>query len=326
MDPLTDIFRALQVRGAIQCHLEATSPWGLSHTTPQSGPHMSKLVRHGISFAEAASFAMVSRGNCWLTVDGIPETIPLTGGDCFLVAPGKSYSIRDDPRTHAISFCEAVTHSDPGNHVLHYGGGGVPTTIIVGLICFEKASLKPVTQLLPDLILVRAEQARSVALHTTFQLLAGEMTELIPGSEVVATRLAEVLFIQALRAHISNSPQTCDSGWLRAIFDPNIGAALQGFHAAVADPWTVESLAFAAGMSRSAFALRFKQVLGQSPLEYVTEWRMQKAIQLLGDDNRKLSDIAQEIGYESDAAFNKAFKRVVGNTPREYVRQAASHP
>lgn len=324
MDPLSDILRALQVRGAIQCRLEATAPWGISHTATQSGPHPSNLVRRGISFAEAASFAMVSRGNCWLTVEGIPETVRLAAGDCFLVAPGKSYSIRDNPQTHAVNFCEAVPAPDPGNHALHYGGGGAPTTIIVGLICFEKASLKPVAQLLPDLILIRAEQARSLALHATFQLLAAEMNELTPGSEVVATRLAEVLFIQALRARISNSPQTCNPGWLRAIFDRRIGAALREFHAAVAEPWTVQSLASAAGMSRSAFALRFKQVLGQSPLEYVTEWRMQKAIQLLVDDNRKVADIAQQIGYDSDAAFNKAFKRVVGNTPREYVRQASS--
>src|ERR1700757_721632 len=105
MDPLSDIFRALQVRGAIQCRLEATAPWGLSHTTMQSEPHLSNLVRRGISFAEAASFAMVSRGNCWLTVDGIQETVRLAGGDCFLVAPGKSYSIRDNPRTRAVNFC-----------------------------------------------------------------------------------------------------------------------------------------------------------------------------------------------------------------------------
>jgi AraC-like DNA-binding protein len=325
MGPLTDIFRAVQVRGALQIRLEATSPWGLAYTTPKAGSYLAKFARPRISYAEAASFAMVSRGNCWLTVDGIPETVPLSGGDCFLVAPGKSYSIRDNPRTDVVSFCQAIPTHESGNHVLRYGGGGAPTTIIVSLICFEKASLKPAAQLLPDLILIRAQQARSVGLHTTIQLLAAEMSELTPGSEVVSTRLAEVLFIQALRAHLSNSPKACNPAWLRAIFDPNIGTALREFHDAVADPWTVESLASAAGMSRSAFALRFKQVLGQSPLEYVTEWRMQKAIQLLGDSSRKVADIAQQIGYDSDAAFNKAFKRVVGNTPREYVRQAVSN-
>lgn len=322
MDPLTDVFRSMQVRAAIQCRLEATAPWGLAHVAPGRDLHVRKLAGLGITYAETASFAMVLRGNCWLTVDGIPDPMPLATGDCYFVAPGKSYALRDHPRTPALNFGEAVEY--PEDHVVHYGGGGAPTTIIAGLICFEKVSLKSIVQLLPDFMLIRAEQARSLELHTTFQLLAAEMNGLAPGYEAVSTRLAEILFVKALRVQISDVPDSRNPGWLRAIFHPQIGAALREFHANVADPWTVESLAFAAGMSRSAFAVRFKQLLRKSPLEYVTEWRMQKAIQLLGDGDRKLIDIAQRIGYESDAAFNKAFKRVLGNSPREYIRQTVS--
>jgi AraC-like DNA-binding protein len=288
-----------------------------------SGAHRARLDARGISLPETASFGMISCGSCWLTVDGIPDVVKLTAGDCFLIAPGKYYTLRDDPRSYAVNFCDAALPDD--NHVLRHGGGGTPTTIIAGLIHFGAASLRFVTQLLPELVLIRSEQASDAGLDAIFQLLATEMTNRSPASELVSTRLAEVLFIQALRAQTSNSLHASNPGWLRAIFDPKIGAALHGFHAAVDRPWTVKSLASAAGMSRSAFALRFKQLLGQSPLEYVTEWRMQKAIQLLGDANRKLADIAQQIGYDSDAAFNKAFKRVVGNTPREYVRQAVLH-
>ncbi|HYK51384.1 MAG TPA: AraC family transcriptional regulator [Terriglobales bacterium] len=153
-------------------------------------------------------------------------------------------------------------------------------------------------------------------------MLAGEMSEQARGSEVVANRLAEVLFIQAIRAHISSGAESCKRGWLRAIFDPQIGAALTTIHNNINSPWTVESLAGAAGMSRSAFAERFKGLLGQTPLEYVTEWRMQKAVQLLQQRDKKLVDVAQSIGYESDAAFSKAFKRIVGLTPGEYRRNS----
>ncbi|MGI4830862.1 MAG: AraC family transcriptional regulator [Janthinobacterium lividum] len=183
-----------------------------------------------------------------------------------------------------------------------------------GAMSFERARLKPITQFLPDFILIKADQAHTAALHNTIQAVALEMAEQAPGSEVVATRLAEVLFIQVLRAHIASGTER-NKGWLRAIFDPQIGNALGAIHDRVDSPWTVESIATAAGMSRSGFAARFKELLGQTPLEYVTEWRMQKAMQLLDKRDKKLIEIARSVGYDSDAAFSKAFKRVVGSIP-----------
>ena len=206
------------------------------------------------------------------------------------------------------------------NNVVHYGGGGAPTTIVCGALSFDRASLKPITQLLPSFILIKAEQARTLALHITMQALVSEMAEQVPGSEVVATRLAEVLFIQVLRAHIASGPER-NKGWLRAVFDPQIGTALSAIHDSVHKPWTVESLAEVAGMSRSAFAAHFKELLGQTPLEYVTGWRMQRAMQLLQQHDKKLIDIARLVGYESDAAFSKAFKRVVGANPGGYLKR-----
>ena len=186
---------------------------------------------------------------------------------------------------------------------------------------FDRASLKPITQLLPSFILIKADQAHTLDLHNTMRALASEMAGQVPGSEVVSTRLAEVLFIQALRAHIASGAERRNQGWLRAIFDSQLGTALSAIHANADTPWTVESLAEAAGMSRSAFAARFKELLGQTPLEYVTEWRMQKAMQLLEQRDKKLVDVARTVGYESDAAFSKAFKRVVGASPGEYLKR-----
>src|SRR5260370_14186345 len=123
-------------------------------------------------------------------------------------------------------------------------------------------------------------------------------------------RIGEVLYMHVLRAYIASGPER-NKGWLRAIFDPQMSAALSAIHDRVNTPWTVESLAEAAGMSRSAFAARFKELLGQTPLEYVTEWRMQKAMQLIQKRYQKLINASRLVGYESDAAFSKAFKRVV---------------
>ena len=159
-------------------------------------------------------------------------------------------------------------------------------------------------------------------LDATLQLLASEMAESAPGAEVMVNRLADILFIQCVRAHIASSSGSCKSGWLRAIFDPKIGAALKAMHERVENPWTVETLAAAAGMSRSAFALKFKELLGETPLEYLTNWRMYKAAGLLQGNDRKLFEVAKSVGYDSDAAFSKAFKRVLGAAPREYRRGA----
>src|SRR2546423_6196627 len=289
LDPITDIFRTMHVTAFGLHRLEATAPWGVrqeNQTEEKVTPSDKK-----ISPTDLAHFAMLSRGNCWLSVEGIPEPIALTGGDCFLLARGTSIVLRDSPRTPPRwSFREIAARAN--SNVAHYGGGGAPTTIVCGSLSFDRASLKPIAQLLPSFILIKAEQARTLALHNTMQALASEMAEQTPGSEVVATRLAEVLFIQVLRAHIASGVEWRNKGWLRAIFDPQMGTALSAIHDSVKKPWTVESLAEAAGMSRSAFAAQFKELLGQTPLEYVTEWRVQKAVHVLLQRDKKRLDAA----------------------------------
>ena len=322
MDPITDIFRTLHVTAFGQHRLEATAPWGLI----QEGQSEEKVTPSGknISPTDLAHFAMLSRGNCWLSVEGIPDPIPLAGGDCVLLARGTSFVMRDSLRTRPKRSFRQVASRDNSN-VAHYGGGGALTTIVCGSLSFDRASLKPITQLLPSFILIKADQAQTLALHNTMQALVSEMAEQAPGSEVVATRLAEVLFIQALRAHIASAPER-NKAWLRAIFDTQIGTALNAIHNSVNTPWTVESLATAAGMSRSAFVARFKELLGQTPLDYVTDWRMQKAMHLLQHRDNKLIYVARSVGYGSDAAFSKAFRRVVGANPGEYLGRGGKNP
>src|ERR1017187_9443334 len=257
MDPITDVFKTMHVASVVHARLEATAPWGLTREGEAGEEQAPHSAAPGYSPSQFAHFGMVSRGNCWLSVEGIPAPFPLTGGDCFLLAPGSTYTLRDNPSTRAQSFCQAAPKN--GSNVIHYGGGGVPTTIISGWFRFGQMSVKPLKRLLPELILIKADQAQTLALHATLRLLAAEMAEPAPGSEVMVNRLADILFIQCVRAHIASNSETSKSGWLRAIFDPKIAAALNAMHDKVASPWTVRTLAAAAGMSRSAFAVRFKE-------------------------------------------------------------------
>ncbi|MFL6448190.1 MAG: AraC family transcriptional regulator [Bryobacteraceae bacterium] len=301
MDPITDIFTAMRVESVMYGRIELTAPWGL------------RFER-----GDYACFGTLARGNGWLTVEGLEQPIPLAGGDCFcLFAQGQVQTLGDHPQTLS-SDMQDVARTKCGN-VIRFGGGGVPTTIIGGRFTFDRANSKPLTDLLPQFILVGNERARSLPLHQTLQLFAAEAAESSVGSDLVLKRLADIFLLQIIREHISSS--ACrKAGWLRALSDARIGAALRSMHQRVEDPWTVAELASAAGMSRSAFALRFRQIVGETPLEYLTRWRIYKAALLLRDGNKKLTEVANAVGYDSDGSFNKTFKRIVGLAPGEYRR------
>jgi AraC-like DNA-binding protein len=317
MDPVTDVFQSMQIAGVIQARLQATAPWGLKREgNAKNGDGTHSAARSPSLFAH---FGMLTRGQCWLSVDGVPDEIPLSDGDCFLFAPNSRYTVRDNPGTGAQSFCSVATEN--GTQVIKYGGGGPPTTIMYGWFRFCAASLKPFARLLPPLILVRADQPQTLALRTTMSMLASEMAKPAPGSGLVVQHLADILFAQCLRAHMESRSGACNTGLLRAFFDPHIGVALKSMHEKVGAPWTVERLAADCGMSRSAFALRFKEMVGETPLEYLTSWRMQKAAALLQKGDMKLMDVARSVGYDSEAAFSTAFKRVVHVAPSEFRRR-----
>jgi AraC-like DNA-binding protein len=243
----------------------------------------------GSDAARHACFGMVSRGIAWLDLDGNGPSIALAEGDGFLLSPGTA---------HNVSSAE-----------------GEPATIIGGRFTFDETRGKSLSDLLPPLIHIRREQERGAALRATLELLAAEAAAPALGSQIMIERLAGIFFIHAIREHMA-------AGWLPALADPQIGAVLKAMHERVEHPWTVKALATEAGMSRSAFALRFKELIGQAPLEYLTQWRMHRAGRLLREDTGKLFEVATAVGYDSGGAFHKAFKRVLGVTPGEYRRGA----
>lgn len=159
-------------------------------------------------------------------------------------------------------------------------------------------------------------------MRSTLQLLAAEARELRPGGETIITRLADVLDVQAVRTWIERDP-SAQTGWLAALHDPRLGRALTLVHREPARAWSVESLASEVGMSRSGFAARFTEVVGEPAMQYVTRWRMLVALTRLSEGEESLSEIAGRLGYQSEAAFSRAFKRIIGTSPGAARRRDA---
>jgi AraC-like DNA-binding protein len=304
MDVLTDVMQTVRVQSHLYGRLELGAPWGME-----------------FGACDRPGFFIVSRGSCWLEVTGIEEQVPLAGGDFVFLPKGRGHALRDAPDTPTVPVDEVFKDCPGSGQVLRHGGGGVPVSLVCGCFLFEDGGRNPLVESLPPMIHVRSDGGASVRwLEMTLQFMASETASTLPGAETVASRLADILFVHAVRAHIAAAGSEV-SGWLEALADPQIGEALRKIHEAPQDPWSVETLAASVSMSRSAFAARFTALVGEPPLRYVTAWRMKKASHRLLQ-GEPIAAIAQATGYENDAAFGKAFKRFMGSTPGEFRRRA----
>jgi len=234
---------------------------------------------------------------------------------------GLAYTLKDHPRSRAATI-EEVFEQRGGRcgGLVSYGQGGAASTIISGGFTFETTELDPLIPVVPDVLHVVSDDGSGVRwLDATLQLMATEMHTEAPGYELIAARLADVMFVHALRRHVQANP--CSANWISAINDPQLGIAFQRMHERPGHPWTVETLAHAASMSRSGFAMRFKQALGLAPLTYLTRWRMHRASELLGSSTLSLAEVASTVGYETESSFSKVFKRSMGDSPAAYRKK-----
>lgn len=299
MDPLSHVFLGMRVKTSECVRLEFSGSWGFQ-----------------FDGYEHAHFGVVSQGSCWLSLQQGSEPSRLAPGDCWLLPRGTAHILRDHPHT-AVRPYDEVRSKKARGVLRHARGKGASTTIIVGNFTFDGQSGQWLTDALPELITFRMDQGNSSAMQTILQILALESRTESMGSAVVVSRLADILFVQAIRAYAGKAGPR-GAGWLKAIGDQQLRFALSAMHEAVEKRWTVASLASAAGMSRSGFAARFKEVLGESPMEYLTRWRVYKATQFLREGGLKVAKVASLVGYESDGAFNKTFKRTMGIAPGAY--------
>jgi AraC-like DNA-binding protein len=305
MDPLDDAFSAMRVRESLYARVDARAPWAIR-------------FREG----KAARFGLVVAGTCWLTTEAPAKSIPLVSGDCYVILNGSTYTLGDDPRSPALNCFDVVPRLVDG--AVSLGGGGIAATVVTGWFVYDELGARALTALLPRVLHTSVDGYRTDILKATLELLAKETERPGVGSGVVISGLADILFVQAIRSHLNSAAENeNDVGWLAALSDKRIGLAMHALHARPADAWTVEKLASVANMSRSAFAARFKARLGEAPLEYLTRWRMFRAGVLLRSTQRSLAEIANDVGYESDAALSKAFHRVVGMPPGTFRKQNA---
>jgi AraC-like DNA-binding protein len=294
MDPLSEVFALIEIRTARCTRLEAGGRWALRFPAKP-----------------ALKFAAVLHGECWITLpDGTSNR--LTTGDTFLLANAPPYVLANDRQKlpeDGITLFD-WEHSDIAHH------GGDETVLLAGSFAFEFSNAHLVLDSLPPFMLIPADNPSAAILRGTLEVLDGEIRSGRMGASLVTRRLADVLLVQALRAYFAMQGNN-SAGWIGALTDPRIGAALNLMHGDVAHPWTIEELARAVGMSRSGFALRFKNLVGIPPLDYLLRWRMQLARDCL---RRKVTvaSIAARLGYTSESAFGNAFKRIYGRAPKRY--------
>jgi AraC-like DNA-binding protein len=300
-DPLGEALHFLRMSGTFYCRSELTAPWGL-YLPPEPN---------------SLWFHVVNRGQCWFETDDA-EPRQLQPGDFALVPHGEGHRLTSEPGvvTPPVESLEYDYASDR-YAILRHGGGGASTQVVCGTVRFGHPAARTLVTLLPRLIVIdgRTPTPEADWMQSTLRLIAAEGRELRPGGEAVITRLSDVLVIQAIRSWIADDPAG-QTGWLSALQDPRIGRALALVHRDPAHRWSVASLASATAMSRSAFAARFTELVGEPVMRYVTRWRMQAALDWLQhDDAGGVAELAARLGYDSEAAFSRAFKRTIGISP-----------
>jgi AraC-like DNA-binding protein len=307
-DPLGEALHFLRMDGAFYCRSELTAPWGM--TLP---PMPSYLWFH-----------VVTDGRVLLETHE-EHSRWLQPGDLALVPHGEGHRLRSEPGVPVPGIME-LDREQPSDRyeILRHGEGGAPTTLICGAVRFDHPAARNLVGILPEIIMVEASDTpRASWMQSAFRLMAIEAREFQPGGEAVITRLADILVIQAIRAWIETAP-AARMGWLGALQDRQIGRALALIHREPARAWTVATLAEELAMSRSAFAARFTELVNEPAMQYVTRWRMQIAQSALEAEGATVAELADRLGYRSEAAFARAFKRVIG-VPPGAVRRAANY-
>ncbi|WP_225768749.1 AraC family transcriptional regulator [Inquilinus sp. Marseille-Q2685] len=302
MDPLSDVLSLLKPRSYVSAGFDAGGDWSIQFD------HQHDRIK---------CYAVTS-GACWLAVEGVPEPVRLRAGDCFVLPSGRPFRLASDLALTPVDAGTVFPPARDGGVVTFNGGGDF---FLVGsrfAVSGHHAGI--LLRMLPPIVHIRKEPDQA-ALRWSVERMMQELHERQPGGFLVAQHLAHMMLVQALRLHLEEG-RSGGVGWFFALADRQMGAAIGAMHADPAHRWTLQELAARAGMSRSVFALKFKEKVGEAPMEYLTRWRMLLAGDRLANSGDPVSAIAPSLGYESESAFSTAFKRVMGCSPRQYGRGA----
>ncbi|QRV22779.1 AraC family transcriptional regulator [Marinomonas foliarum] len=307
-DTLGETLYSLRLNGLVYACSELSAPWGI-----EMPPMQGKMMFH-----------IVTQGSCLLISPNHAEVL-LKPGDLVLLPKGEGHQICSDTEIHCQPFFDIpVSKVSDRFEFMNYGGGGEQTLLTCGVLSFDHIIGKKLVSQLPPLIHMRSDNGQlPSSLQALAQLMADEATNLAAGGETVVAHLADIIVIKAIRHWIEHSPDG-SKGWLGALKDPKIGKALAAMHAHPESSWTIDRLAEQAGMSRSGFSARFTEVVGTSAKQYLTEWRMSLARMKVMQSPVPLMDLAEELGYQSEAAFSRAYKRVFGVSPLRPARAEAT--
>ncbi len=333
-DTLSDLLRAIRLRGAIFFYVEGADPWVAE--TPQS-----KLLIPAIlpGVDHLMEFHVVARGSCWAAIAG-EEPVRLDEGDIVIFpqgdphvissAPGMRAKVVDPgvffaPKPPQLPFAISVDGQGQTTALLD-GGGSDRTTVVCGFLGFDTTPFNPLLASLPRVLRIPglARDGRSW-IASFMRSLVEESNRKRPGGEAVLERMSEMLFVEVLRHYAHELPPE-QTGWLAGMRDPGVGRTLALMHARPAEDWTLDRLGEEAAISRSTLHERFVHFIGQPPMQYLTHWRMQLAAGSLRDTDAKVIDVALEVGYENEAAFARAFRRAVGESPGAWRRIHRARP
>jgi AraC-like DNA-binding protein len=300
MDPLSDVLSLLKPVSYVSSGFDAGGAWSIQF----AGQH-----------ERIKCYAVVS-GECWLSVDGVAEPVRLKMGDCFVLPTGRPFRLASDMTLTPVESSTIFPPAQAGGVVMLNGGGDF---FLVGsrfAVSGKHAGI--LLRMLPPIVHVRRETDQA-ALRWSVERMMQELQEQQPGSFLVAQHLAHMMLVQALRLHLAEGLGE-GVGWFFALADKQISVAINAIHANPAHRWTLQELGEQAGMSRSTFALKFRETAGETPMEYLARWRMLLAADRLSNSSDPIAAVALSLGYESESAFSTAFKRVMGCSPRQYGR------
>jgi AraC-like DNA-binding protein len=299
MDPLSDVLSLLKPRSYVSSGFDAGGDWSIQFADQQ---HRIKC------------YAVMS-GTCWLSVQNVPDAVQLNEGDCFVLPTGRPFRLASDMGVRSVAAGTVFPPAREGGVVTYNGGGDF---FLVGSrfgVSGHHAGV--LLGMMPPIVHIRKETDQA-ALRWSVERMMQELREPQPGGALIAQHLAHMMLVQALRLHLAEGTEGI--GWFRALADKQIGAAISAMHDRPAHAWMLLDLAELAGMSRSAFAQHFKALAGETPMDYLTRWRMLLAGDRLTNSTDPIAVIALSLGYASESAFSTAFKRVMGSTPRQYSR------
>ena len=318
MDALSETLRVVRLVGAIFINARFTAPW--CYQSPRADA-AAPLLEPGAE--RVVIFHLITEGECHVEIEG-QAPLRLMAGDVVLFPQGDAHRMSSAPGlAPAIgSRLDAVLSRRP-RHLAH-GGGGAATRLVCGYMACDARLARVLLAGLPAVVKVNVRGSNAGTwLEASLRYALAEARSPRPGGAGVLAKLAEVLFIEVLRLYMHDQGEG-RTGWLAAVGDRIVGAALRLLHKSPAQAWTLDELARSAGTSRSVLAERFQHLVGSSPMQYLTQWRMLLAADLLCRSNAPLASIAQEVGYETDTAFSRAFRREYGAPPAAWRKSRSA--